>query len=130
MLDTNMCVHLIRNDPPPVPARFEALKFRNVVMSAVTCAELRHGIERDPTTKWSAERALRGVQSLIPVIAFDTDAAVPCGALTAAAKMRRRDVLDRMIGAHALSMGLALVTNKLADYKDFAGLFSDKWVQG
>ena len=113
-----------------MPARFEALKLGNVVMSAVTCAELRHGIERDPTTKLSAERALRGVQSLIPVIACSTDAAVPCGALTAAAKMRRRHVLDRTIGAHALSMGLALVTNKLADYKDFAGLFSDKWVQG
>ena len=63
------------------------------------------------------------------MIAFDIDAAVPCGALTATAKMRSCDVLDRMIGVHAPCMGLTLVTNKLAGYKDFAGFFSENWVQ-
>ena len=128
MLDTNICIHLIQNQPPQVLARFKSLKLGDVVMSSVTYAELRHGVERDPAAKSAAERALRGVHSLIPVIPFDADAAVRYGELTAAAKTRRRDVLDRMIAAHALSMGLTLVTNNLADFKEFSGLSLENWV--
>jgi tRNA(fMet)-specific endonuclease VapC len=130
MLDTNICIHLIQNQLPQVSARFKAAKLGDVVMSAVTYAELRHGVQRDLAAKALAERALRGVQRLIPVISFDGDAAVRYGELTAAAKTRRRDVLDRMIAAHALSLGLTLVTNNVADFKNFAGLILENWVDG
>ena len=128
MLDTNICIHLIQNQPPQVLARFQAAKLGEVVMSAVTYAELRHGVERDPATKSVAERALQKVQRFIPVMPLDEDAAVRYGELTALAKAKQRNVLDRMIAAHALSLGLILVTNNLADFKGFAGLSLENWL--
>ncbi len=128
MLDTNICIHLIQNQPPEVLARFKAIKMGEVVMSAITFAELRHGVELDPQRKSAAERALLKVQRFIPVIPLDEGAAVRYGELTAASKTRRRDVLDRLIAAHALSLGVTLVTNNLADFKGFAGLKLENWV--
>ena len=97
-------------------------------MSAVTYAELRHGVERDPALKSAAERALQEVQRFIPVTPLDDDAAVRYGELTVLAKTKQRNVLDRMIAAHALSLGLILVTNNLADFKGFASLKLENWL--
>ena len=128
MLDTNICIHLIQNQPPQVLARFQSAKLGEVVMSAVTYAELRDGVERDPAHKLAAERALLRVQHFIPVLSLDGDAAVRYGKLTAAAKASRRNVFDRLIAAHALSLGLTLVTNNLSDFKGFAGLSVENWL--
>ena len=46
MLDTNICIHLIQHRPPEVLARFRELGHGEVVMSAITHVELRHGVER------------------------------------------------------------------------------------
>ena len=130
MLDTNICIHLIERQPPRVLDRFKALRRGDVVMSVVTFAELRHGVERDPGHKAAAERALTQLQGFIPVMPFDTDAAVRYGELAAAARERRRDALDRLIASHAVSLGLTLVTNNEADFKGYAGLDVENWIAG
>ena len=75
MLDTNICIHLIQRQPPEVMARFSQLVRGDVVMSAVTLAELRHGVERNPQIKPAADAALGHLLTLIPAIPFDTEAA-------------------------------------------------------
>ncbi len=50
------------------------------------------------------------------------------GVLAAAVRDRRRDALDRLIAAHALSLVLILVTNNEADFKDYPGLKVENWV--
>ena len=128
MLDTNICIHLIERQPPQVMARFAALDKGDVVMSVVTFAELRHGVERDPRHKAAANRALAMLQGFIPVMPFDVDAAVRYGELAAAVPNRRRDALDRLIAAHALDLQLALVTNNEADFAGYPGLRVENWV--
>ena len=128
MLDTNICIHLIERQPPQVMARFAALNKGDVVMSVVTFAELRHGVERDPRHKAAANRALAMLQGFIPVMPFDVDAAVRYGELAAAVPNRRRDALDRLIAAHALDLQLALVTNNEADFAGYPGLRVENWV--
>jgi tRNA(fMet)-specific endonuclease VapC len=128
MLDTNICIHLIRRQPPEVTERFHRLSHGDAVMSVVTFAELRHGVERNPQDKEAAERALSLLQSFIPVVAFDNDAAVSYGVLAAAVRDRRRDVLDRLIAAHAVSLSLTLVTNNEADFRDYPGLPIENWI--
>lgn len=130
MLDTNICIHLIQRQPPQVVERFKALRRGDVVMSVVTFAELRHGVERDPDHKALAERALTQLQAFIPVLPFDTDAALRYGELAAAAPQRKRDALDRLIASHALSLALVLVTNNEADFKAYVGLEVENWVGG
>ena len=130
MLDTNICIHLIQRQPPQVMARFAALSQGDVVISVVTFAELRHGVERDAATREAADRALTQLQAFVPVLAFDEAAASRYGELAAAMKQRRRDALDRLIAAHALSLALILVTNNEADFKGYAGLAVENWISG
>lgn len=129
MLDTSICIHLIQRHPPQVLHRFAALSQGDVVMSAVTLAELRHGVERDPSAKPQAEQALDRLLGFIPAQPFDPDAAVRCGVLAAAIRDRRRDVLDRLIAAHALSLGVVLVTSNEADFNVYPGLTVENWVK-
>jgi len=128
MLDTNICIHLIQRQPPEVMARFAQLMRGDVVMSMVTLAELRHGVERNPELKAAADVALSQLLTFIPAIPFDIESAINYGILAAAVNDRKRDALDRLIAAHALSLGVILVTNNEADFKDYSGLIVENWV--
>lgn len=128
MLDTNICIHLIQRQPPEVMMRFAQLQLGDVVMSVVTLAELRHGVERNPELKTAADAALNKLLELIPAIPFDHDAATSYGILAAAIRDRKRDALDRLIAAHALSLDITLVTNNEADFKDYPRLSVENWV--
>ena len=128
LLDTNICLFLMHRRPPEIIERFKRLTRGEVVMSTVTLAELRVGLERRPELKDAAERALQLVLSHIPAVPFDTDASVSYGVLAAAVRDRRRDVLDRLIAAHAVSLGLTLVTSNEANFKDYPGLTVENWV--
>lgn len=129
LLDTNICIHLLDVHPPQVIERFKKIPVGQVLMSVVTYAELRHGIERCPAAdKPAAEQAMRRFVALVPVLPFDERAAVSYGVIAAAVRDRRRDALDRLIAAHALSVGATLVTNNEADFKDYPGLVVENWV--
>lgn len=128
LLDTNICIYLIRHHPPEVAARFAQLDYGDVVMSAITLAELRYGVERHPDSRVAAERALDALLADIPVLSFDGDAAAAYGIIRAAVRERRRDALDRLIAAHAASLSLILVANNEADFRDYPGLIIENWV--
>ena len=69
------------------------------------------------------------LQGFIPVMPFDIDAALRYGELAAAVPERRKDALDRLIAAHALSLAVVLVTNNEADFKSYPGLQVENWVK-
>ncbi len=127
MLDTNICIYLIKRHPPQVFARLEALRLGEVAMSVVTYAELRAGLEMKSLQRAQDEQVLRLLTTKIPVIPFDSEAAVSYGKLRAAVLERKRDALDRMIASHALSLGLILVTNNEADFVVYPGLQVENW---
>lgn len=129
MLDTNICVYLMKAHPPEVLARLLLLDHGDAVMSIVTYAELRVGLEGLGPTRAQNERALHLLTLEIPVLPFDETAAVRYGVQRAAIRDRRRDALDRLIAAHAASLGLTLVTNNEADFKVYPGLSVENWVQ-
>ena len=131
MLDTNICIHLIQKHPDQVIDRFQQLQQGDVVMSAITYAELRYGVERcDAAVRKIADRALRSLIEDIPVLPFDAESADAYGVLRAAVRDRKRDALDRLIASHAVSQALVLVTNNEADFKSYPGLAVENWVAG
>ncbi|HEX5393671.1 MAG TPA: type II toxin-antitoxin system VapC family toxin [Rhodocyclaceae bacterium] len=130
LLDTNICIYLMNRRPPEVAERFDALTFGAVAMSAITLAELRHGIERRSEVKDEAERALAMLLDQIPAIPFDGYAAEEYGRLMAPLAHRSRDAIDRLIASHAASLDLVLVTNNEADFRDYSGLKVENWVTG
>ena len=130
LLDTNICIHLIQVHPPQVVERFRKLSVGQVLMSVVTYAELRHGVERcSPEDREVAEHALGRLVARVPVLPFEERAAESYGLIAAAVRDRRRDALDRLIAAHAVSIGAALVTNNEADFRDYPGLVVENWVK-
>jgi len=130
MLDTNICIYLLKRQPAEVQQRFDSLQRGDVVLSVITLAELRYGAERDPSLRAQAHAALDALTELIPVLPFAAAAASCYGVLRAAVRDRSRDALDKLIAAHAVSEGLVLVTNNVSDFSGFPGLMVENWVAG
>ena len=128
LLDTNICIYLMKGHPLQVVERFQTTPLGEVLMSVVTYAELRHGIERCPPDDWAAaDSALQRFIERVPVLPFDEDAAKSYGVLAAAVRNRSRDAMDRRIAAHAVSAAVTLVTNNEADFNDYPGLVVENW---
>jgi tRNA(fMet)-specific endonuclease VapC len=128
LLDTNICIYIIKRQPPQVLRRLEALAQGSAVMSVVTYAELRAGLEMQTANRAQDEGVLDLLTQRIPVLPFGEPDAKSYGLLRAAVRDRRRDALDQLIAAHALSIGLTLVTNNESDFKDYSGLKVENWV--
>lgn len=128
LLDTNICIYIIKRQPPEVLHRLESLPQGSAVMSVVTYAELRAGLEIQAANRAQDERVLALFVERIPVLPFTESDAISFGVLRAAVRDRRRDTMDRLIAAHAVSAGLTLVTNNEADFKDYPGLKVENWV--
>ncbi len=129
MLDTNICIYVIKRQPLQVFKRLAKLEQGSAVMSVATYAELRAGLEIQSTNRMQDERALAVLINRIPVLPFTEADAASFGILRAAVRDRNRDTMDRLIAAHALSVGVTLVTNNEADFKDYPGLVIENWVQ-
>jgi tRNA(fMet)-specific endonuclease VapC len=127
MLDTNICIYLIKNHPPQVLRRLETLNQGAAVVSVVTYAELRAGLEMQSTHREQDELVLSLLVSKIPVLPFTESDAESFGVLRAAVRDRNRNAMDRLIAAHAVNSGAVLVTNNEADFIGYPGLMVENW---
>ena len=128
LLDTNICIYIVKRQPPDVLHQLESLPQGSAVMSVVSYAELRAGLEMQTANRAQDERVLALFVQRIPVLPFGESAAISFGVLRAAVRDRNRDTMDRLIAAHAVSAGLTLVTNNEADFRDYPGLKVENWV--
>jgi tRNA(fMet)-specific endonuclease VapC len=129
MLDTNMCIYLIKHQPPEVRERFANCFVGDVVISAITLAELEFGIACTSKASQRDNRVvLNSLLEDILVANFDAQAAQAYGPIRAAYKERNRDALDKLIASHATSLGVTLVTNNEADFVNYPGLIVENWV--
>ena len=129
MLDTDICIHLMKHQPPQVHERFAQCFVGDVVISAVTLAELEFGIAcSSPAAQESNRSALESLLEDIMVAPFEAQAAKAYGPIRAAYKNRNRDALDKLIASHAVALGVTLVTNNEADFVNYAGLPVENWV--
>ncbi|MCA8093143.1 type II toxin-antitoxin system VapC family toxin [Burkholderia anthina] len=127
MLDTNMCIYLMRHQPEPVARRFAQCYTGDVVMSAITYAELEYGV----AVCASPARERRNLAALIddiPVAPFDVAAAQAYGPVREATREWRKDHLDKLIAAHAVSLDVVLVTNNERDFISYPGLRLENWL--
>lgn len=123
MLDTNMCIYLMKNQPEQVARRFAQCYVGDVVMSAITCAELEYGVSI------SERRSdLDALIEDIPVAPFDLSAASVYGSLRAATRHSQKDHLDKLIASHAISLNLVLVTNNVKDFEKYPDLKIENWL--
>jgi len=127
MLDTNICIYLMKHQPPEVRRKFEECFVGDVVMSAITLAELEYGIACS-SSKEENQSALDALLNDIPVLPFDALSARAYGPVRMASRERSRDALDKLIASHAIALGVTLVTNNEADFAGYPGLVVENWV--
>lgn len=128
MLDTNMCIYLMKHQPPEVAARFAQYFVGEVVISAITLAELEFGVACSGEKRAQNRDALDHLLDDIPMAAFDAKSAASYGPIRLATKDRKRDALDKLIAAHAVALNIILVTNNEADFVSYPGLKTENWV--
>lgn len=128
MLDTNMVIYLMKNQPESVAKRFAQCFVGDVVMSAITFAELEYGVEActDPARE---RQKLLALTEDIPVLSFDQKAAIAYGPIHQAMRDSEKDHFDKLIAAHAVALNVVLVTNNLRDFAKYPGLQSENWIE-
>ena len=127
LLDTNMCIYLMKHQPEAVARRFAQCYVGDVVMSAITFAELQYGVavSADPARE---RDNLASLIEDIPVIPFDTDAALAYGPIRLATRDSKKDHLDKLIAAQALALGVTVVTNNEKDFAKYPGVAIENWL--
>jgi len=128
MLDTNMCIYLMKHQPQEVAARFAQCFVGEVVISAITLAELEFGVSCSGEKMAQNRGALDMLLEDILVVPFDAKSAGAYGPIRLATRDRKRDALDKLIAAHAVALNVVLVTNNEADFLNYPGLRMENWV--
>ena len=129
MLATDTCIALIKRKPAPVIRRLTSLAPGEAGISAITLAELRFGVEKSAARDRN-DRALDAFVLPLEVADFDEAAAAAYGAVRSALEKAGTPIgpLDTQIGAHALSLGAALVTHNVREFRRIPGLTVVDWL--
>jgi tRNA(fMet)-specific endonuclease VapC len=129
LLDTNICIYIAKQRPPSVAARFAKLASGSVGMSLITFGELRYGAEKSKQ-RGEALDALRRLSELIPVMTPDDTVGERYGALRAQLERAGTPIgnNDLWIAAHALDLGVTLVSNNTREFERVPKLKLDNWV--
>lgn len=129
MLDTNICIALIKRKPPKALRRFDRLTAGDVGISAITLAELRYGVAKSQNQERNRQ-ALEEFLLPLEIADFDESAAAAYGTVRADLENAGRPIgpLDTQIGAHAQSLGAVLVTNNTAEFRRIKGLKIENWL--
>ena len=75
LLDTNICIYLMKHQPPQVAERFSACRVGEVLISPITAAELEYGVVASGADADRNSAALERFLLEVPVAPFDGAAA-------------------------------------------------------
>src|SRR5512138_3650742 len=122
MLDTNICIYIIRQKPEAVLARFRAFQVGDIGISTITLAELQYGAMKSARPKQNRE-SMKDFIAPLDVASFDNGASEAYGEIRVALEKSGRPIgaMDLLIAAHALSLDARLATNHERDSNECAG---------
>lgn len=129
MLDTNICIYIVKHKPESVYRRLMKIRPEDVCISSITYSELSYGVEKSEQ-KDRNRLALTLMLSNIEILEFDTAAAEEYGNIRARLEKSGTPIgsLDMLIAAHAKASGCTLVTNNLKEFSRVEGLKAENWV--
>ena len=128
MLDTDICIYIIRCRPKSVARRFRELTADHLCISAITYAELMNGAKKSAQFDANIAR-LTALAHELTVLPFDAAAAVTYGDVRSRLERGGRPMgaNDLLIAAHALQQGMTLVTNNEREFRRVEGLVVENW---
>lgn len=129
MLDTNICIYIIKNKPRQVFQRLKEHDMSDVCISSVTYAELAYGCEKSAYADRNRV-ALKLFLAGIEILPFDIDAGEEYGRVRAGLERKGISIgsADMMIAAHAIAEDCTVVTNNTGEFVRVEGLKVENWV--
>jgi len=128
LLDTNVCIRVLRDRPPEARERFN-LEADSLCISAVVLTELLHGaVKSDRPEHHRAE--VERFASRLEVLPFDETAADHAADIRATLERKGQPIggYDVLIAGHARSRGLTIVTGNLSEFGRVDGLRCEDWL--
>ncbi len=133
MLDTNICIYLIKRRPQQVLQRLQTYNLGEICVSSITVAELQYGVDKSRHAAQN-QAALDLFLAPLEIAPFDAPAAQHTGRIRA--KLERQGTpirgpigaFDLLIAGHARSLGCTLVTNNGREFSRVPGLVVEDWV--
>jgi tRNA(fMet)-specific endonuclease VapC len=130
LLDTNICIYLIKKKPMSVIHRFDEHPVGEIGISSISVAELSYGVQRSQRRKQDQAALLQFLSPLV-IADFNTNTSFSYGQIRAELESRGTPIgsLDTLIAGHAVSMGVTLVTNNEREFSRVPGLIVENWVE-
>lgn len=130
MLDTNICIYVIKHKPEQVFLKLQEHDPSEVCISSVTYAELSYGVEKSQSIEKNRV-ALAFFLANIEIMDFDSSAAESYGKIRADLEKAGKPIgpLDMMIAGHAKSLGCTIVTNNTKEFMRVNGLKLENWAK-
>lgn len=129
MLDTNMCIYAQKGVPSVIDKITEHWE-KGLVISSMTLAELYYGTESSAAYEKNL-KSLQNLLTILEVIPFESMAAVHYGKIRAYLRRRGTPIgaMDMLIAAHALALGITLVTNNVREFERVPELMIENWTE-
>jgi tRNA(fMet)-specific endonuclease VapC len=117
LLDTNICIYIIKQQPANVIKRFLEYQIGDIGISSITLSELRYGVAKSAHREKNT-KALDEFIIPLEVVPYDEAAAHVYGDIRATLEKAGTPIgsLDMLIAAHAVSLGIPLVTNNTREF--------------
>jgi tRNA(fMet)-specific endonuclease VapC len=128
LLDTNIVSQLMREPTGPIRRRLGEHLGGTAAMSIVTLAELRFGVERKASER--LRLALEALTNFLPALPLEPPVDHTYAQLRAHLERTGQPIgpNDMWIAAHALSLGLILVTANVREFSRVPGLAVENWL--
>ena len=131
MLDTDTCIYIIKKKTDRILNQLKKNKNTGLSISSITLAELEYGIANaNVLYKERNHLALMEFLTIMEIKYFDENAAKEYGTIRKALKDRNCLIgpFDMLIGAHAKSLNVTLVTNNIDEFERINGLNTETWI--
>jgi tRNA(fMet)-specific endonuclease VapC len=128
MLDTNLCIRLLRDRPQGLRPRFNA-EADTLCITTITLMEMLHGAARSARPA-ETRREVENLARRLAVLPFDAEAAAHSAEIQAELGRQGRLIgpYDILIAGHARSRGLVVITGNLGEFRRVDGLRSEDWL--
>lgn len=129
LLDTNICIYMIKNKPPEVRKHFEQFVPGDIAISSIAVAELQYGVEKSAAREKNA-LALEAFLLPLEIASFDAESALVYGKIRAELEKQGKPIgsMDMLIAAQAMAQGFTLITHNLKEFDRIPGLRCEIWV--
>ena len=130
LLDTNICIYLINNQPESVVSKLRSKDIEQVGISSITLSELEYGVEK---SAFPEQNRIALIEFLTPfrLVEFGQAAAHEYGRIRASLERMGQTIapMDMLVAAHAVAEGVILVTNNEREFERVPKLKIENWAK-